>query len=47
MVAENEHFGCSAISQTLSNSQVAGELMAHIRLIFAVNPTFYWVGVIV
>jgi hypothetical protein len=37
----------TAISQTLSNSQAAGELMADIRLSFAVNPTVYWVGVIV
>jgi hypothetical protein len=47
MVAEKNTSGCSAISQTLSNSQAAGELMADIRLSFAVNPTVYWVGVIV
>ncbi len=47
MVAEDEHFRVLSISQTLSNSQAAGELMADIRLSFAVNPTVYWVGVIV
>jgi hypothetical protein len=48
MVAEHEHFRVlSHLSNYYPIRKRQAELMADIRLSFAVSPTVYWVGVIV